>query len=116
MRHVRLAARHLSLAALLAVFLAVWAGAQDKSVTPPHDVVIKGGTVLTITHGDIQNGSVWIHDGKIAGVGTTVNAPADAVVVNATGKFVMPGIIDSHSHIALDNDVNEATSPVTPAM
>src|SRR6185312_3322430 len=81
-----------------------------------NDVVIKGGTVLTVTHGRIENGSIYIHNGKIAEVGKTVNAPANATVVDATGKWVMPGIIDSHSHIALDDDVNEATSPITPQM
>ncbi|HMF91563.1 MAG TPA: amidohydrolase family protein [Candidatus Angelobacter sp.] len=81
-----------------------------------NDVVIRGGTILTITHGKIENGSVYIHNGKIAAVGKTVNAPASATVIDATGKFVTPGLIDSHSHIALDDDVNEATSPVTPHM
>jgi imidazolonepropionase-like amidohydrolase len=81
-----------------------------------NDVVIKGGTILTVTHGKIENGSIYIHDGKIAAVGQTVNAPANAVVIDATGKFVMPGLIDSHSHIALSDDVNEPTSPITPHM
>jgi imidazolonepropionase-like amidohydrolase len=94
----------------------------ERNATAPavpsvqNDVVIRGGTILTITHGKIENGSIYIHNGKIAEVGKTVNAPAGATVIDATGKWVMPGIIDSHSHIALDNDVNEATSPVTPHM
>jgi imidazolonepropionase-like amidohydrolase len=81
-----------------------------------NDVVIKGGTILTVTHGKIENGSIYVHNGKIAAVGANVNAPANATIIDATGKWVMPGIIDSHSHIALDDDVNEATSPVTPHM
>ena len=81
-----------------------------------NDVVIRGGTILTVTHGKIENGSIYIHNGKIAAVGKTVNAPSSAKVIDAGGKWVMPGIIDSHSHIALDDDVNEATSPVTPHM
>src|SRR6478735_9218198 len=81
-----------------------------------NDVVIKGATVLTVTHGRIENGSIYIHNGKIAAVGQTVNAPAGATVIDATGKWVMPGIIDSHSHIALSDDVNEPTSPITPQM
>ena len=90
--------------------------AQTSTPPPPQDVVIKNGTILTVTHGTIQNGSVYIHNGKIAAVGQTVDAPAGAKVIDATGKFVMPGIIDSHAHLALDGDVNEATSPVTPHM
>jgi imidazolonepropionase-like amidohydrolase len=81
-----------------------------------NDVVIKGATLLTVTHGRIENGSIYIHNGKIAAIGKTVNAPANAKVIDATGKWVMPGIIDCHSHIALDDDVNEATSPITPQM
>ncbi|PYP92206.1 MAG: amidohydrolase [Candidatus Angelobacter sp. Gp1-AA117] len=72
--------------------------------------------LLTVTHGRIENGSIYIHNGKIAAIGANVQAPANATVIDATGKWVMPGIIDSHSHIALDDDVNEATSPVTPHM
>jgi imidazolonepropionase-like amidohydrolase len=85
---------------------------------PPiqNDVVIRGGTILTVTHGKIENGSIYIHNGKIAAIGKTVDAPKNATVIDATGEWVMPGIIDAHSHIALEDDVNEATSPVTPQM
>jgi imidazolonepropionase-like amidohydrolase len=86
------------------------------SQTAHHDVVIKNATVMTVTHGNIKNGSIYIKDGKIAAVGETVNAPASATVVDAGGKYLTPGIVDCHSHIALDDDVNEATSPVTPQM
>jgi imidazolonepropionase-like amidohydrolase len=84
--------------------------------TPPTDLVIKNATVMTASHGTIEHGSVWVHAGKIAEVGTTVNAPATAVVIDATGKYLTPGIIDPHSHSALGDDINEATSPVTPSM
>jgi len=71
---------------------------------------------MTVSHGNLKKGSVYIKDGKIAAFGETVNAPASATVVDAGGKYLTPGIIDSHSHIALDDDVKEATSPVTPQM
>ncbi|HKD60339.1 MAG TPA: amidohydrolase [Terracidiphilus sp.] len=90
--------------------------AQAPSKSNPADVVIQNATVMTVTHGTIPNGSVWIHNGKIAGVGASVNAPAGALTIDAAGKYVTPGIIDPHSHSALGNDVNEATSPVTPSM
>jgi imidazolonepropionase-like amidohydrolase len=77
------------------------------------DLVLKGGTVLTITNGIIENGTVVIRKGKIHAVGRDIQVPAGMKVIDTTGKFVMPGIIDSHSHIAL-TDVNEATDPVTP--
>ncbi|MFC5860889.1 amidohydrolase [Acidicapsa dinghuensis] len=87
-----------------------------QSTAPPPDILIKNATVMTASHGTIPNGSVWVHEGKIAGVGTSVDAPASAVVIDASGKYLTPGIIDPHSHSALDGDVNEATSPVTPSM
>ncbi len=100
----------------LACMLACTATAQQKPVPTQNDIVIRGGTLLTATHGRIENGSIYIHNGKIVAVGKDVQAPANATVIDATGKWVMPGLIDSHSHIALDNDVNEATSPITPHM
>jgi len=111
MRHPRA----LVLLCLFVFFLA--AGTLAAQQPAQHnEVLIKNGTILTITHGTIQNGSVYIKDGKIVAVGQVVEAPPTAKVIDATGKFVMPGIIDSHSHIALDDDVNEATSPIVPQM
>jgi imidazolonepropionase-like amidohydrolase len=81
-----------------------------------NEVVIKNATVMTVTRGNIKNGSIYIKDGKIIAVGESVNAPASATVIDAGGKYLTPGIVDSHSHIALDDDVNEATSPITPHM
>ncbi|HUR36433.1 MAG TPA: amidohydrolase family protein [Terriglobales bacterium] len=101
------------------LFVLVFAGtalAQMAQKPAPVDTVIKNGTILTVSHGTIENGSILIRNGKIVEVGKTVNAPANARVIDATGKFVMPGIIDAHSHSALDGDVNEATSPVVPHM
>ncbi len=79
----------------------------------PQNLVLKGGKVLTITKGIIENGIVVIKDGKILEVGKNIDIPAGIKVLDMSGKYVMPGIIDSHSHIAL-TDVNEATDPVTP--
>jgi len=99
---------------VLAAGLSVFATAQAG--TTHNEVVIKNAVVMTVTHGSISNGSVYIKDGKIAAVGKNVSAPAGATVVDAGGKYLTPGLIDSHSHIALDDDVNEATSPITPQM
>ena len=44
--------------------------------SPQNDVVIRGGTILTVTHGKIENGSIYIHNGKIAAIGKTVDAPS----------------------------------------
>ncbi len=68
----------------------------------PGVVAIRNATILTVTRGTIANGTVLIRDGKIAAVGTNVQIPAGADVYDGTGKFVSPGIIDAHSHIAND--------------
>ena len=106
----------------IAVLLCLWCACatagfgQAAGSSKATDVVIKNAIVMTVTHGNIKNGSIYIKDGKIAAVGESVNAPAGATVIDAGGKYVTPGIVDSHSHIALDDDVNEATSPITPQM
>lgn len=79
---------------------------------PTGDLLIKNGTVLTITNGDLENTDVLVRDGKIARIGQNLKAPDGVKVVDATGMFVMPGIIDAHSHIGIDA-VNESTSPIT---
>ena len=76
------------------------------------DILIKNGTVLTITKGTLENTDVLIKDGKIKKIGKDLKAPKDGKVVDATGMYVMPGIIDAHSHLGIDA-VNEATNPVT---
>jgi len=103
-----------SLLAIAAITLVAFA--QDSPPPAPTDVLIKNAAIMTATHGNIPNGRIYIKDGKIAGVGPKVSAPSGVTVIDAGGKYLTPGIIDSHSHIALDGDVNEATSPITPQM
>ena len=80
-----------------------------SAATPP--IVIQNGTILTVTKGTFT-GSVLIRDGKIAEVGERVAIPSDAKVIDASGQFVMPGIIDCHSHIAADS-INEGSVSVS---
>jgi imidazolonepropionase-like amidohydrolase len=83
--------------------------------------LIRNATIMTAAGPSIKNGSVLLREGKIVAVGTAVNAPADALVIDGTGKYVTPGIIDVHSHVGVypapgvdaNSDGNEATSPVT---
>lgn len=102
------ALRSLAILAVLAL-LPLAARAQDDSGV----TLIKNATIITITHGRIEHGSILIRDGKIAGVGADVQAPADAKVIDASGMFVMPGIVDCHTHIAVDGDVNEGSVSVS---
>jgi imidazolonepropionase-like amidohydrolase len=88
-------------------------GIQSAVQGTEQTTVVKGGTVLTVTSGTIQNGTILIQDGKFVAIGQDVEAPPGATEIDARGKYVMPGIIDAHSHLALDGDINEATEPVT---
>jgi imidazolonepropionase-like amidohydrolase len=85
------------------------------AATPPDApsvIVIQNATILTVSHGTIEHGSILIKDGKIAEVGQTVNAPKGAQVIDAAGQFVIPGIIDCHSHIAAES-INEGSVSVS---
>jgi len=86
------------------------------AATPPDAptvILIQNATILTVSHGTIEHGSILIKDGKIAEVGASIRAPKDAQVVDAAGQFVIPGIIDCHSHIAVDGSVNEGSVSVS---
>jgi len=92
-------------------------GAPLATLAAPPDtspvIVIQNATILTVTKGTIERGSILIKDGKIAEVGPSIKAPKDATVIDAEGKFVTPGIIDCHSHIAIDGGVNEGSISVS---
>jgi imidazolonepropionase-like amidohydrolase len=87
--------------------------AQESNPRKNNTILIKNATLLTITHGNIEHGSILIRDGKIAEVGTELKAPDGATVIDANGQYVMPGIIDCHSHIAIDGGVNEGSISVS---
>jgi imidazolonepropionase-like amidohydrolase len=102
--------KHLRYVSLLALALTAAASAQSPRASV---VAIRGGTILTVTRGTIQNGTIVLRDGKIAALGGSGTAiPAGADVVDAKGRFVSPGIIDAHSHIAADS-INEGGTTVS---
>ncbi|MEX0718509.1 MAG: amidohydrolase family protein [Planctomycetaceae bacterium] len=79
------------------------------------NVFIKNATVITGTGETLQEASIVVRDGKIAAVGKDVERPeGDIAVIDATGRYVMPGIIDTHSHIMIEGGVNEYTQSVVP--
>lgn len=78
---------------------------------PPQPVLIRNANVLTVTKGRFK-GSILLRDGKIAALGENVDAPEGARVIDIQGMYVMPGIIDPHSHIASDS-TNEGSITVS---
>jgi imidazolonepropionase-like amidohydrolase len=85
-------------------------------------IAITNGEVWTISQGLIERGTVLVEGGRIVAIGETVTIPEDAEVFDATGKVVMPGLIDAHCHVGLfpeglgweHSDGNEMTDPITP--
>ena len=69
---------------------------------------------LTGTGKTLKNTSILIRQGKIRAIGPNVKAPRAVPVVDATGRFVMPGIIDTHTHIMIRSGVNEYTQSIVP--
>jgi imidazolonepropionase-like amidohydrolase len=99
-------------AVVLAGAVVVASAAAGHAADKP--VAIVGGTILTVgPQGTIEKGTVLIRDGKIAAVGKDVTVPAGATVIDAAGRFVTPGLIDAHSHTAIEEDVNECSDSVT---
>jgi imidazolonepropionase-like amidohydrolase len=87
---------------------------KPKIKTGGH-VLIKDATILTVApQGTIPKGSILIRDGKIVAVGGDVPAPEGVTVIDAAGLVAMPGIIDTHSHMAIQGGVNEMSLSVVP--
>jgi imidazolonepropionase-like amidohydrolase len=75
-------------------------------------VAITNATIMTASRGTIEKGTVLIRNGKIAAVGANVSVPAGAQVIDGTGRYVIPGIIDAHSHSASEG-INEGSRSIT---
>ncbi|HEV8217518.1 MAG TPA: amidohydrolase family protein [Gemmatimonadaceae bacterium] len=97
---------------ILACALAASVAGAQQPVAKAGPTLIKNATVLTVTKGTLQNTDVLLQNGKIAQIGKNLTAPAGAQVIDATGKYVMPGIIDPHSHTMADA-INEGSLSVT---
>jgi len=109
-----------SLVAGFVLLISLFGFAQEKPVA------LKGGKLLTVTHGVLENGVLLIQDGKIAALGTaaSVKIPKDARVIDVTGMTIYPGLIDSETHLGLieisaenmTNDMVESSDEITPQM
>ncbi|MCL2415282.1 MAG: amidohydrolase [Defluviitaleaceae bacterium] len=85
---------------------------------------IANGKVITMEGTKFERASILVKDGKIVEIGESLQAPEGAKIIDATGKTVVPGLIDAHTHLGLSgtairwegNDHNEIADPVTPHM
>jgi imidazolonepropionase-like amidohydrolase len=97
-----------------------------QALTQDKPIVLKGGKVLTVSHGAIENGAIVMEGGKIAAVGsaTSVNIPSGAQVIDTTGMTIYPGLIDSETQLGLTeisaeemtNDLVEMSDEIMPHM
>jgi imidazolonepropionase-like amidohydrolase len=105
---------------LLLSILSTSTFAQDKPVA------LKGGKLLTITHGVIENGTVVMQGGKITAVGaaSSITVPSGAQIIDATGMTIYPGLIDSETQLglteipaeAMTNDLVELSDEIMPQL
>jgi len=87
-------------------------------------ILLKNGKIFTGSGKDYEKGCILIEDNKIKYVGEDIQAPPETEVIDASGMFIMPGIIDAHCHLGMWEDSmgfegadgNEMTNPVTPQM
>ncbi len=85
-------------------------------------IAIKNAKINTITNGFIDEGTLIIEGGKIKAIGHDLEIPEDALIIDATDKWLTPGLIDAHTHVGImeetigwaGSDVNEMTNPSTP--
>ncbi|MEM9292755.1 MAG: amidohydrolase [Acidobacteriota bacterium] len=93
---------------------AAWNHRDDSADRAPKVLLVRGATLWTSgPEGVLENADLLVQDGRIAAVGSGLEAPAGAVVLDAAGRHVTAGLIDAHSHIATDGSVNESSEIVT---
>lgn len=100
--------------------IAVWAADADAPI------VYRGARIHPVGAAPIERGTLVIHKGKIVGLGPDASTPipAGATVIDATGKTIIPGLVDTHSHIGIasrphvpaNDDLSELSNPVQPGL
>lgn len=79
-------------------------------------VLIKNATVMTASdEGTLENTDILIRNGIITEIGQGLQSPSDATIIDASGRYVIPGIVDCHSHMAAES-INESTTQVSAAV
>ena len=104
--------RSLLVLALLPAFAIAQQPAAKPAARSAPATLIKNATILTVTKGTMENSDILLQNGKIAAIGKNLTAPSGAEVIDGTGKFITPGIIDPHSHSMADA-INEGSLSVT---
>lgn len=104
--------------ALAAAFLGLMGGLTAGREAQP--LVIRGGKIVTVTKGILENGIIIIEDGKIREIGKDLSIPPGARVIEAVKDFVLPGLIDAGTNLgtvefeSVEEDYDEVSSTLTP--
>ncbi|RLS54886.1 MAG: hypothetical protein DWH91_10725 [Planctomycetota bacterium] len=85
---------------------------RPRSKSTGGNLLIRGGTILTGTGEVLENAALRIEGGRITAMGPDLTAPEGVRVIDATGRFLIPGMIDTHSHIMIEGGVNEHSQSV----
>ncbi len=96
-----------------------WKSAYRPLASRP--TLIRGATIMTAAGEEIEGGDLFMQGGRIFEVGRNLDVPAGTEVIDGSGRFVTPGIIDTHSHLGVSpspsisstSDTNESTDPNT---
>ncbi len=83
-------------------------------LSPAQNLLLKNGTIYTFDRGILKGCDVLVLNGKIAKIAQNIPNPKKVTEINLSGKSVIPGIIDSHNHIAISGGVNEVAENITP--
>lgn len=118
MRTAKRVVGHSSVVLVLFILISAMALAQQKPVA------LKGGKLLTVSHGVIDHGVLVMSNGKITAIGAQASIPKDARVIDVTGMTIYPGLIDSESNLGLTeisaedmtNDLSEPSEEIMPHM
>jgi imidazolonepropionase-like amidohydrolase len=105
-------AKTLSVVSLMAIAILSLCQSGRSEEAKPDALIIKGGTIYTITHGIIHDGYILIKDGKINKIGQNLPVPQDAIILEAKDKWIMPGFVVVHSSpFAMHPIIKEDTNP-----
>jgi len=85
-----------------------------RSLKTDGNLVLKNGTVITVTGETLKNATILVKKGKIAAIGKDLEVPSGMAEIDITGFYVMPGIIDTHSHIMITEGINESSQSIVP--
>jgi imidazolonepropionase-like amidohydrolase len=81
----------------------------------PQHVLVRGATIWTMgPHGVVHDADLLVTRGRVASVGQNLQAPTGAVIIDARGRHVTPGLIDAHLHSGIAGGVNETGSAIVP--